>query len=126
MIALVFWFYSSLGLLGSLGLALSAVVPPLEMPLALALKQLSLYTGLSILYVWVALAVMTWGWVRNRPVRWHWPLLGTALGLFYVVYYAFHYPVSLLFVAPCVLLSLRLAHFHATAGTLGAQHPHES
>lgn len=110
-IALACWLLSSLGLLTSLMVAASAIAELLRTPLAHALRSPSVYAGLAVFHAWTALALMTSGWLQDRRVHWHWPVLGTLSGLICLVFFSF----ASFLVSPCVLLGFYLLHFHGSA-----------
>ena len=86
----------------------TAVALPLKAGWGEAFAASEFYLGWMALYAWVALGVMTAGWVSHRPVRWWWPLSGAVTGLlsFFVML-----PMSLA-VFPCAVLGVIVTAYH--------------
>ena len=97
----------------SVGLALELVV---KLPFLSAIQEPKLYWGIAVLYAWTSLAVMTSGWVTDKPVAWHWPLIGGLTGIMCTVVFA----PFLLTVLSCLFLGVYLSFLHL-AGVVGAR-----
>lgn len=116
-IALACWLFSSIGVLLSLMTIVGAsVVALLSAPFPEVVQSGNFYLGLGIAYAWTALAVMTRGWVSNKPVAWHWPLAGGMVGLICCIYFAAFIPLYL----PCAILGIYLCYFHLIGDTSDA------
>ena len=116
--ALVCWLLSSIGILMSLMMVVgTAIASLLTKPLAENLQTGMFYLGFGTAYAWLALGVMTGGWVGNKQVAWHWPVVGGSIGLVCSVSFVAAIPLYL----PCVLLSLYLCYFHLAGPTAGSK-----
>jgi uncharacterized membrane protein required for colicin V production len=61
-----------------------------------------------VLFLWIALGVMTVGWVRDKKVHWVWPVFGAIFGLL-VTYNVWVFITFLIFSIP---LAVHLSFFH--------------
>ncbi|MCW7540972.1 hypothetical protein OOT46_24425 [Aquabacterium sp. A7-Y] len=106
-LALACWLPSSLGAMSSAWVA----AQPLHSLLTGKPVQLSDTFGALVLYAWVALFVMTKGWVEDRRVARHWPAFGL---LFCAVCALLMWPLAMavILVLPTLLLGLYLCYFH--------------
>jgi hypothetical protein len=108
-VALLCWLLSSIGMMTSVMTSLSAAVAlPLKAGWGEAFTASAFYLGWIALYAWIALGVMTAGWVSHRAVHWVWPLTGALAGLlsFFVML-----PMSLA-VFPCAVLGVLVTAYH--------------
>jgi hypothetical protein len=62
--------------------------------------------GIFMLFSWIALAVMSVGWIQDRPVNKRWPILGTMTGSISILFTGF--PLNLVFIFPALILALYL------------------
>jgi hypothetical protein len=62
--------------------------------------------GFCMLFSWIALTVMSAGWIQDRPVHKRWPILGTMTGAISILFTGF--PLNLLSIAPALMLALYL------------------
>jgi hypothetical protein len=85
----------------------------LTKPFSEVIQSSIFYLGLGTAYAWTALAVMTGGWISNKPVAWHWPMAGGMIGLVCSVYFA----AFIFFYLPCVFLGMYLCYFHLAGDT---------
>ena len=116
--ALVCWLLSSIGILMSLMMIVGAsIVSLLTMPLAENLQSGMFYLGFGTAYAWLALGVMTGGWVSNRQVAWHWPVAGGSIGLVCSISFTAAIPLYL----ACVLLGFYLCYFHLAGQNAGSK-----
>jgi len=118
-IALACWLLSSVGALMSLfmftGISIWSLI---TQPISEVLQDWKFYVGAGIAYAWLALWVMTKGWIYDRQVAWYWPVLGGAIG---ILCCAFFFIMIYLYL-PCALLGLYLTYFHLRSpSTTGAQ-----
>jgi hypothetical protein len=60
--------------------------------------------GIAIHVAWLALFVMSVGWIRQKPVHRFWPIAGTLAGLYSLAML----PVGLFFAFPCILLAVHM------------------
>jgi hypothetical protein len=59
-----------------------------------------------MLFSWIALTVMSAGWIQDRPVNKRWPILGTMTGSISILFTEF--PLNLVFIFPALILALYL------------------
>lgn len=118
-VALACWLLSSIGVLMSLMMIGTCISSLLTKPPAEVLQSGIFYLGIGTAYAWVALAVMTGGWVGNNAVAWHWPLAGGMVGLICLVAFAAFIPLYL----PCALLGMYLCYFHLAGYADDAENP---
>lgn len=76
---------------------------------ATAVETITLIGMSASLACWGILAWMNIAWIRNCPVHWIWPLLGTTLALAWQAPFGF---IPSLFVAPGVALAIYLSLWH--------------
>lgn len=115
-IALVCWFFSSAGVFLSFIAGLAFFWHSLvNEPLLDAFQNRELYVGLSFVFPWTALAVMTIAWVRNKQVSRLWPLVGGLIGILYAV----AFKEFLLGYITCIPLGFYLCYFHLAGRTAG-------
>jgi len=70
---------------------------------------LLIFLGLCMLFSWIALAVMSAGWIQDRPVNKRWAILGTMTGTISILFTGF--PLNLLFIFPALILALYLCRY---------------
>lgn len=116
-IALLCWLFSGLGVLISLMLMGFSIAALLTQPLKDVSQGMTFYLGLFIPYAWLALGVMTGGWVSNTRVKWHWPLIGGMVGLFCASVFAQYIFLYFTF----VFLGIYFIYFHLGADIPSAQ-----
>jgi len=73
---------------------------------------------LLFVFPWLALLVMTVGWIKGRRYHKFWPIAGTITGVCATI---FTYGLSLLFTWSAVMLAIYLVYFHTShRSALGA------
>jgi hypothetical protein len=80
-IALACWLPASVGVLSSLMFTGASLFSLITGPGQAGLGQAASYVGLCVPGAWVALAVMTVAWVKNRKAHWAWPAFGSLNGV---------------------------------------------
>lgn len=72
------------------------------------LRSSTFYLGWGMAYAWLALARMTMGWIGERRVAWHWPVIGGMAGVVCATFFA----TAIVLYLPCALLGVYLCYFH--------------
>ena len=117
-VAFACWLLSSIGALMSLMMVVGVSVSSLfTQPLSEVLSGSNFYLGFAVAYAWLALAVMTSAWVKNKQLAWHWPVLGGMAGILCSAMFAAFIPLYL----PCAFLGLYLCFLHLAGPNLEAQ-----
>lgn len=111
-IALACWLPASVGVLSSLMFTAASLFSWVTGPRQADLGQAGNYVGLCVLGAWVALAVMTVAWVKNRRVHWAWPVFGSLNGVAMAL--LFHPFWFLYFSAAGLAVYLACFHLRAT------------
>lgn len=83
---------------------------------SLPARALWLYGGIAAgCGAWAALARMTWGWVRERPLPGYWPLLCIALGALALAGFGGAAAIAAMFAWPAIAFAGFLAFWHLRA-----------
>lgn len=93
----------------------ASIVSLLTQPFLESFRDSKLYIRFGVAYAWIALGVMTGAWLADKPVHWHWPVVGGLIGILCCAVFAVFVPLYL----PCVLLGLYLCYFHLAGKTAG-------
>lgn len=64
---------------------------------------------------WAMLAWMSWGWLRQRPLHWVWPLLNLSLGLLALASFGRGAPIAAMFASSAIAFAGYLAFWHVGA-----------
>lgn len=107
-VALALWSCAGIGVIGSFLLALSPFLADPSFNDTYSSKLVARTLGFSILIAWIALGVMTKGWVQGRRVSWVWPIAGTVTGIPAAVLFSMFWPIYI----SAVPLAIYLVYFH--------------
>lgn len=69
----------------------------------------------TMIFAWVALFVMSIGWVRDHRVSRMWPIRGTVAGAISAISM---FPQSIVVTLPAIVLAVILVRFHMREGTV--------
>lgn len=107
-VALASWSCAGIGVMGSFLLALSPFLADPSFNDTYSSKLVTRTLGVAILVAWIALGVMTKGWVQGRRVSWVWPITGTITGIPTAVLFSMFWPIYI----SAVPLAIYLVYFH--------------
>jgi hypothetical protein len=119
-ISIVIWLVSlpllGLQLMFTMGLVVEGYkqLPTISLQVPGTVNGLALLFSLIVsLFSWVALYVMTIGWVKGKPVSLHWPIVGSICAIAGLV----HLISPMLFVAtPEIIFATYLCYWHVSNG----------
>jgi hypothetical protein len=119
-ISIVIWLVSlpllGLQLMFTMGLIVEVYkqLPTISLQVPATVNGLALLFSLIVsLLSWVALYVMTIGWLKGKPVSLHWPIVGSICAIAGLIQLV---PPMLLVAAPEIIFATYLCYWHISNG----------